>query len=293
VSQYGKPEVSGEGLLGLTTVSVERCGREVELDWAVLEEPLQIRVEGEALAVTMRTPGADLELAAGFVFTEGLIDRPEDLSRVEMASDVFESPHPDNTVNVFLSELAVSALPARRAHAERDFRASSACGVCGKKTISSLRQLLPPIEPLVVRRELLENLPDRMREKQPLFQLSGGIHAAALFNPAGEMEALYEDIGRHNAVDKLIGAALLDQDLRQEPGGRSRFPWPLKDRILVLSGRVGFEVVQKALRASVPVIVAVGAASSLAVEMVEEAGATLYSFAAPGRGNRHVASPKA
>ncbi len=263
---------------GLARVSVERTGRGVEPDWVVVEEPLQIRVEGEALAVTMRTPGHDRELAAGFVFTEGLVDAPEDFLSVEMASDVFEAPHPENTVNVFVTERASMRLPERRKSAGRDFRAVSACGVCGKKTIASLRQNLPSIVPVAPERQLVHELPDRMREHQRLFRLSGGIHAAALFDLSGELLVLYEDIGRHNAVDKLVGHALL-----AEPGR-----WPLGERILVLSGRVGFEVVQKALRAGVPAIVAVGAASSLAVELVEEAGAALYSFVGPGRGNRHV-----
>jgi len=272
-----EPDILGEPPLGLARVAVERAARLVEPDWVVVEEPLQIRVEGEALAVTMRTPGHDRELAAGFVFTEGIVDDPGDFLSVEMATDVFEAPHPENTVNVRLTRQAREKLPERRERVGRDFRAVSACGVCGKKTIASLRQNLEPIEPVLLERRLVYGLPERMRERQRLFRLSGGIHAAALFSLSGELLGLYEDIGRHNAVDKLIGHALL-------AGGA----WPLRNRILVLSGRVGFEVVQKALRAGVPTIVAVGAASSLAVKLVEEAGATLYSFVGRERGNRHV-----
>lgn len=267
----------GESPQGLVRVVVERSGRGRETDWVVVEEPLQIRVEGEALAVTMRTPGQDRELAAGFVFTEGLVDAPGDLLSVEMATDVFESPHPDNTVNVILTEAARALLPERRQRVGRDFRSASACGVCGKKTIASLRQDLPPIAPVALESRLVQELPERMREHQSLFRLSGGIHAAALFDLRGELLGLYEDIGRHNAVDKLIGNALLTPET-----------WPLGERILVLSGRVGFEVVQKALRAGVPAVVAVGAASSLAVELIEQAGATLYTFVGPDRGNRHL-----
>ncbi len=257
-------------------MTVKRPGREPEADWVVVEEPLQIRVEGEPLAVTMRTPGADRELVAGFLFSEGLIDGPADLASVGMARDVFESSHPENTVAVRLSAAAARHLPARRQRAGRDFVAVAACGVCGKKTIDSLRQEMAPIEPLEVPLELLRELPERMRASQRLFAETGGIHAAALFEPDGRLVALHEDIGRHNAVDKLIGDALL------------RGAWPLGQRVLLSSGRAGFEVVQKALRAGLPVMAAVGAASSLAVEMAREAGMTLYSFVGPGRGNRHV-----
>jgi FdhD protein len=261
---------------GLAEVRVERAGGGTERDWVVVEEPLQIRVDGENLAVTLRTPGADRELAAGFVFTEGLVDAPEDLASVERARDVIESSHPENTVNVRLTAAAARELPRRREHAARAFRAVAACGVCGKKTIDSLRQTIPPIAPLAVPRELVESLPGRMRAEQRLFADTGGIHAAALFEPDGRLVSLFEDIGRHNAVDKLVGHALLNG------------PWPLAGRIILTSGRAGFEVVQKALRAAVPVLAAVGAASSLSVEMAREAGMTLYSFVGPGRGNRHV-----
>ena len=160
--------------------------------------------------------------------------------------------------------------------ARRDFTAVAACGVCGKARIQDLFQRLPEIRPLECPRELLEALPERMRREQPLFEATGGLHAAALFDPDGELLALYEDIGRHNAVDKLIGHFLLEDGL------------PLRDRILVVSARAGFEIVQKAMTAAVPLMVAVGAASSLAVEMAKEGGMALYSFVGPGRGNRHV-----
>lgn len=261
---------------GLLRVTVERCGQGPEDDWVVVEEPLQIRVDGEPLAVTMRTPGDDRELAAGFVYTEGIVDSPDEIASVEMARDIIESSHPENAVNVRLTPAAARRLPARRERAGREFKAVSACGVCGKKTIDSLRQTIPPIEPLDAPFELIGSLPERMRLRQRLFSDTGGIHAAALFDPGGRLLALYEDIGRHNAVDKVIGDALLS-------GGA----WPLGGRILLSSGRAGFEIVQKALRAGVPVLAAVGAASSLAVDMAREAGMVLYSFVAPGRGNRH------
>ncbi len=255
---------------------MERPGRGPEADLVVVEEPLQIRVAGEPLAVTMRTPGADRELAVGFLFSEGLIDGPADLASVEMARDVFESSYPENTVDVRLSPAAARLLPERRQRTGRDFVAVAACGVCGKRTIDSLRQEISAIEPLELPLELLGTLPERMRASQRLFAETGGIHAAALFEPDGRLVALFEDIGRHNAVDKLIGDALL------------RDAWPLGRRALVSSGRAGFEVVQKALRAGIPVMAAVGAASSLAVKMAREGGMALYSFVGPGRGNRHV-----
>ena len=269
--------MSPSGEPGLRRVTVRRPGGAPEADWVVVEEPLQIRVDGEPLAVTMRTPGEDRELAAGFVFTEGLVDDPGEIASVEMARDIIESSHPENAVNVTLTAAAARRLPERRQRAGRDFKAVSSCGVCGKKTIESLRQVIPPIEPLDVPLELLQALPERMRGEQRLFSDTGGIHAAALFDPEGRLLSLYEDIGRHNAVDKVIGGALL-------AGGR----WPLAGCILLSSGRAGFEIVQKALRAGVPLLAAVGAASSLAVEMAEEAGMVLYSFVGPGRGNRHL-----
>lgn len=263
---------------GLARVRVERRRRMPESDWVVVEEPLQIRVAGEPLAVTMRTPGADRELAAGFVFTEGLIDAPGDIVAVEMARDIIESSSPENAVNLRLARSALAALPERRDRVGREFRSVSACGVCGKKTIESLRQTLPPIAPLDVPVELLRTLPELMRSKQRLFSDTGGIHAAALFQPDGRLLTLFEDIGRHNAVDKVIGDALL------------RGPWPLSGHLMLTSGRAGFEVVQKALRAGISLMASVGAASSLAVEMAADSGMTLYSFVGPGRGNRHLPS---
>ena len=264
---------------GLERIEVDRgpasATADAATDWVVVEEPLQIRIDQEPLAVTMRTPGADRELTVGFLFTEGLIDGPEDLETVERARDIFESEHPENTVNVTLTDTAAARFPERRERVGRDFKAVAACGVCGKRTIASLRQTIPEISPLDASLELVQALPERMRAAQKLFEKTGGIHAAALFTPDGELLSLFEDIGRHNAVDKVIGHALLTGE------------WPIGRRILLTSGRAGFEVVQKAARAGIPVLAAVGAASSLAVELARDAGLTLFSFVAPGRGNRH------
>ncbi len=258
---------------GLTRVRIDRGGR-VEDDWVVVESPLEIHLEGEPLLVTMRTPGDDEELATGFLFTEGVIDGRDRLASLEPCRDPL-AYDPDNLIFVEL-EAAAQADYERIKQARRDFTAVAACGVCGKARIKDLFQRLPEIRPLECRRELLESLPERMRRKQTLFEATGGLHAAALFDAAGELLALYEDIGRHNAVDKLIGHFLLAGGL------------PLRDRILVVSARAGFEIVQKAMTAAVPVMVAVGAASSLAVEMAKEGGMALYSFVGAGRGNRHV-----
>ena len=160
--------------------------------------------------------------------------------------------------------------------AQREFRATAACGVCGKERLEDLDQALPPIARVACATDLLDSLPDRMRPHQPLFEATGGIHAAGLFKLDGELMYVREDIGRHNAVDKVIGRAVLD-------GAAS-----LHDRILVVSGRAGFELVQKALKAAIPVMVSVGAASSLAVAMASAAGMTLYSFVGDRRGNLHM-----
>ena len=175
-----------------------------------------------------------------------------------------------------LVELRDAPDPGAVERAQRDFRATAACGVCGKESLEDLDQALPPIARVECATDLLDSLPERMRPHQTLFEATGGIHAAGLFTLHGELLCVREDIGRHNAVDKVIGRTVLD-------GAAS-----LADRILVVSGRAGFELVQKALKAAIPVMVSVGAASSLAVDMASATGMTLYSFVGPGRGNLHV-----
>ncbi len=261
------------GEVGLARVRVDRGGG-VEDDWVAVEAPLEIHLDGEPLLVTMRTPGDDRELAAGFLFTEGIVSGRHQLAALEPCRDPL-AYDPDNLIFVEL-EAGAQADYERVKTARRDFTAVAACGVCGKARIKDLFQRLPEIRPLDVPRELLETLPERMGRSQALFEATGGLHAAALFDTGGELLALYEDIGRHNAVDKLIGQFLLADGL------------PLSDRILVVSARAGFEIVQKAMTAAVPALVAVGAASSLAVEMAMEGGMALYSFVGRGRGNRHV-----
>ena len=261
---------------GLERVRVDRPGRGVEDDWVAVEEPLEIRLDDEPLVVTMRTPGRDLELAAGFLFTEGIIEGRHQIEAIEPCADPM-AYDPDNVVFVRLSEEAERNRD-QVVKARREFTAVAACGLCGKARLEDLYQRLPPIAPFEVSEgllDLLRTLPEQMRRSQTLFDKTGGIHAAALFDLEGRMLGLEEDVGRHNAVDKLIGRFLLEGAL------------PLADRILIVSARAGFEIVQKALMASLPVLGSVGAASSLAVSLARERMA-LFSFLGNGRGHRYV-----
>jgi FdhD protein len=233
------------------------------------EEPLEIRLvaggRSERLAVTMRTPGNDFELAAGFLHGEGILGAREQVRRISYCAD----PQLDavQQYNVVSVELATAALPDLRG-LERHFYTSSACGVCGKASLDAIELrgcALPPPGPQVGA-ELLYRLPDRLRAAQGLFESTGGLHAAGLFTPDGELECLREDVGRHNAVDKLVGWALLRGEL------------PLAERVLLVSGRASFEIMQKALAAGVPVVCAVSAPSSLAVDVAQRFGMTLVGF---------------
>ena len=282
--------------VGIRAVPVRRSGGRIEDDYVVVEQPLEIRVDGRPVVVTMRTPGHDEELAAGFLYAEGIIAGGADLASVRavagdgggggqaggtrMAS--FAGDRVEVTLAGGATATAAAAVSASKPTAGRAFAATAACGVCGKESIDELERLnqdLPVVAPAGTAPapvEQLEALPDRLRAAQTLFEATGGIHAAGIFTPDGERLCVREDVGRHNAVDKVIGHFVL------------RDAVPLGDRILVVSGRAGFELVQKALRAAIPTMVSVGAASSLAVEMAAGAGMTLYSFAGRGRGNLHV-----
>jgi formate dehydrogenase accessory protein FdhD len=252
-------------------------GRAQELpDPVAVEEPLEIVLLPETpdggppapLTVTMRTPGADAELAAGFLYGEGLIESGDDLV---LLRDPFACGV-ENRVEVRLrGHLARAARERTRA-----FLSTSACGLCGKTTIESVfARGLPLAEAGLPRvgRALLEALPARMRAAQRLFARTGGVHAAALFDPGGALLALREDVGRHNAVDKLVGARLLAGTL------------PARGALLVLSGRAGFEITQKAARAGIGLVAAVGAPSSLSLRIAERAGLTLVGFLRAGRLN--------
>ncbi len=239
-------------------------------DYLAAEEPLEIRVGSEPLSVTMRTPGHDRELAAGFLFTEGLVQRREQLVNLESV----EPQDGANRGNVIEAELAPESAPDF-VKMRRHFFAASSCGICGKASIDSIRSrlLAAPNPDFRLDAETLVRLPDALRSAQDVFQRTGGLHAAALFDARGKLLVLREDIGRHNAVDKVIGWALLE--------GRV----PLSDSVLLVSGRGGFEIVQKAIVAGVPVLASVSAPSSLAVQLARELHLTLIGFL---RGRRFV-----
>ena len=223
------------------------------------EEPLEIRVRGRPVSVTMRTPGHDEELAVGFRLTEGLVRRPEDVLRDEPCGRNEDG----NLLNVVLA-------PEVHVDFERLTRhvfASSSCGLCGKATIDAVRAAFPRVESdVTVDAEILVRLPDAMRAAQSAFDRTGGVHAAALFDVDGNLIVAREDVGRHNAVDKVLGFAL------------ARRLVPLERHVLLVSGRSSFEIMQKALAARVPIVAAVSAPSSLAAKFAEESGQTLVGF---------------
>jgi FdhD protein len=237
-------------------MSYVRLQHDEVVDAVAVEEPLEIRVDGRPLTVTMRTPGHDEELALGFLLGEGLIDEPR---RAGPTDDLAA-----NTIEV--------AGPLLRDPGERRFYTSSSCGVCGKGALEQVSVDSAPIAAgPVVDRALLAALPDRLA--QPGFERTGGLHATGLFTPEGELLFSREDVGRHNAMDKVIGRALFDGLV------------PLEDRILCVSGRLSFELVQKAAVAGAPILVGVSAPSSLAVELAEDRGMTLCGFARRGSVN--------
>jgi FdhD protein len=247
-------------------------------DALATEEPLEIRVGTgtgrRPAAVTMRTPGADFELAAGFLFAEGVIGHKDHIRRISYCLD--PRVDTDQRYNVVTVELAADTA-VDLAPLERHFSMTSACGVCGKATLDGLRRrgLAPAPPGPVLTPEVLASLPGSLRRAQRLFGATGGLHAAALFTPAGELVAVREDVGRHNAMDKLVGWALL--------GGRI----PLGDHLVLVSGRSSFELVQKALSAGVPVLCSVSAPSSLAVELARQSDMTLIGFLREGKWNAY------
>jgi FdhD protein len=237
-------------------------------DYLAAEEPLEMRAGRQSLGVTLRTPGDDQELVAGFLFTEGIISRREQLVALRSPSSAARER---NIMRVTLDPSVRLAVGG----AARRFSAGSACGVCGKASITQLRRrgLRRPEAASLFDPEMLCQLPPKLRETQAVFGRTGGLHAAALFSTGGELLVLREDIGRHNAVDKVIGWALLEGRL------------PLSGHVLLVSGRGGFEIVQKALTAGIPLLASVSAPSSLAVQLARELGLTLVGFL---RGRRFV-----
>ena len=238
-------------------------------DQLATEEPLEIRVggpgqEASQVAVTMRTPGGDFELAVGFLFTEGLIG-PADVQRVAYCDDVDDETQRYNVVTVSLQR------PFDAESVRRNFYATSSCGVCGKAALDDIEVRCAPVATGTrVDAEVLVSLPDRLREKQRVFDRTGGLHAAGLFDVEGRLVSLREDVGRHNAVDKVVGEQLLAGAI------------PLGDHVLQVSGRASFEIVQKAAVAGIPVVSAVSAPSSLSVEAAERFGMTLVGFVRDG-----------
>ncbi|MFM8274803.1 MAG: formate dehydrogenase accessory sulfurtransferase FdhD [Gemmata sp.] len=229
-------------------------------DTVAVEAPLEVRIGGRAVTVLMRTPGTDAELVMGFLFGEGVIADADDVLSIERPTGA-SGPDRENVLEVWL------AVARRPVEADRLFFSNSSCGLCGKRTLDSVEVRAAPVSAaLTVSRDVLSQLPPRLRASQPAFGRTGGAHASGLFTAAGELLAVREDVGRHNALDKLVGWAL-DQ-------GRV----PLAEFVLLVSGRVSYELVQKAVTAGIPVVAAVGAPSSLAVALAQRFGVTLVGF---------------
>ena len=252
-------------------------------DAVVTEEPLQLMLDGVELSVVMRTPGEDVELAAGLMFAEGIVRSREEIKSVRISA---ESGETDTCVPVEASivesnqvDMRLSGAPRRRP--ERSMLSSSACGVCGAVMIDDLKRDLavlphgPAVDPA-----LLPSLVERLRSGQGVFERTGGLHAAGLFDASGQLICMREDVGRHNAVDKVVGRMLLDGRL------------PARDAVLVVSGRAGYEIVQKSISAGIPVLAAVGAPSSLAVALAREFNQTLVGFLRGERFNVYSAADR-
>ena len=234
-----------------------------------VEEPLEIRLAGRRFTLTMRTPGYDQELAAGFLFAEGFINDASELGEIRRVRGRKGAPDP-NAIDVILNVPA----DGLRARLKRNFVMSSSCGVCGKTSIDSIRRRVAPASDSVhATSATLVSLPEKLRAGQRVFAATGGLHGAAIFSLDGTMLAIREDVGRHNAVDKVIGYALTNAMV------------PLSRHIMMVSGRLSFEIVQKAAAAGLPILAAVSAPSSLAVELAEEIGTTLVGFLRDGSFN--------
>jgi len=263
-----RPATGGPVPTATVTVYEPRNGALVgRPDRLAVEEPLEIRLAGpggaSTLSITMRTPGHDFELVAGFLLAEGVVERKEDIRRIAYCLD--PELDAEQRYNVVTAELNVAAAPASL---QRHVITSSACGVCGTTSIEAVRGCGHPALPdgMKVPYEVLRTFPELLRAGQRAFDSTGGLHGIALITAEGEVLALREDVGRHNAVDKVLGWALL--------GGRL----PLGEVVLMVSGRLSFEIVQKALRAGVPMVAAVSAATSLAARLAGETGMTLVGF---------------
>lgn len=248
----------------VTRIDVDTGARPAE-DLLAAEEPLEIRVGGRPLAVTMRTPGHDVELAAGFLVSEGVVSSSDHFAAARYCAGANDEG--ENTYNVL--DVTTRGVPAPDPSLERSFFTTSSCGLCGKASIDAVRtssSWTVADDDLTVPADLLATFPDRLREHQDVFDKTGGLHAAALFSDDGDLLVLREDVGRHNAVDKVVGWALTAGLL------------PLRRTVLMVSGRASFELAQKAVMAGIPMLAAVSAPSSLAAELATESGLTLVGF---------------
>ena len=273
--------VSNDAPSSIQKVKVQRSdSNSTTSDSVVVEEPLEIRIKKgdveEQLGITMRTPGADLQLAAGFLWGEGFLTKPEQLITVKVCGD--RSLTPRQRANVVIAEVTNDA-PDFSRKMDRRFTINSACGVCGSENISDLHKRgISKVAPTTKSDSELSMLTDLLDKSQAIFSKTGGLHAALLINPQGEVKYAKEDVGRHNAVDKVIGAALMDGLV------------PLSDWTLVVSGRTGFEIVQKAITAGISAMVGISAPTSLAIELADEFGLTLIAFARNGVGKRFIST---
>ena len=279
-----KPNQKNEFEKSVPVSQATATGFESRLDVVAVEEPMEIRIvfgpadkrRSKSISITMRTPGNDFELAAGFLFAEGVVAEGRQIARFEFCGPVAEGRSEGNIVSVELTsdvEIDISRL-------QRHFYTTSSCGICGKASLEAIQaQGLTSIESNqdTVEASIIRSLPASLRSSQDVFERTGGLHAAGLFTLHGELISIREDVGRHNALDKLIGEQLLAGSL------------PMTERMIVVSGRTSFELMQKALTASVPIMVAVGAPSSLAVELATEFNLTLIGFASASRFNIYSA----
>jgi FdhD protein len=256
-------EVAGP-LRSVEVVRVRGGVRDAQIDRAATEEPLEVRLHDRPFAVIMRTPGADAELAAGFLLAERVIHDADDLGTIEHCVDADAAA--GNIINVTLANGSADALDRLLAD-RRQVTTSSSCGLCGRRTIESLAADVAPIAAAwTIAGATISTLPERLRERQAVFDETGGLHAAGLFARDGELVDVAEDVGRHNAVDKIVGRMLMRDAL------------PLSNHLLCVSGRTSFEIVQKAIFAGVAIVAAVSAPSSLAIELAEQYGVTLVGF---------------
>jgi len=268
-----KAKMPKPSVLGFPVQKVSKGHSHTNQDLLAVEEPLEIRLnygknnsrKQKSISVTMRTPGNDFELALGFLFGEGIIQQEQEIKDIRYCTEIKDPSEENNILIIYLDQDVTPDLTS----AERNFYTHSSCGVCGKTSIEHLNQLgcqSLPNDGLVVSADTLKELPGKIRAKQVVFAHTGGLHAAGLFNEQGELGPLREDIGRHNALDKLIGTKFLESKL------------PLNKSICLVSGRAGFELVQKSIAAGIPIMAAVGAPSSLACQLAQEYNLTLVGF---------------